>query len=139
MLRSMAATAAAIVVSGALVAAPVAEAAAAFEQVPLPPPTPTSHVAAYACLATGVGVMATSFVLARHADHAYDRYLEAEVPSEIDRLYDESVRYDRLSSGALIGGEVLLAAGLYLRFLRRATSHVELALHPGRCAVSCRF
>lgn len=139
MLRSMAATAAAIVVSGALVTVPAAAAAPAFEQVPLPPPTRTSHAGAYACLVTGVGMMAGSFVLARRADHAYDRYLEAELPSEIDRLYNQAVRYDRLSSGALIGGEVMLAAGLYLGFLRRPAARVEVALNPGRCAVSCRF
>ena len=44
------------------------------------------------------------------------------------------------SSASLVSGELLLAAGLYLRFLRRpVTEHLELSLLPDRCIVSLRF
>ena len=53
------------------------------------------------------------------ADQAYDAYLAAIEPDDITTLYDRTIRYDRLSSAALIGGNVLVATGLYLRFVHR--------------------
>jgi len=129
---------AAMIVCGPLSAAP-ARADGPFETVPLPVPTPRPHRAAYVCLAGGTGLMVASIVFARRADHAYDRYLAASAPDEIQRRFSETARYDRWSSGSLLTGEALLAAGLYLRFLRRPSAPVSVALGPGRCAVCCRF
>jgi len=110
-----------------------------FETVPLPAPRPRHHAAAYACLAGGAGLVASSFLLANHADRAYDEYLTASTPDEIERRFGEATRYDRWSSGALLGGEALFAAGLYLRFLRRPSAPVSVSLVPGRCVVAYRF
>jgi hypothetical protein len=124
----------------ALLAAFVAwgsEAAASdFEALPRPPAP--SHYAAYACFLAGAGLIGVSFPLARRADHAYDRYLVANTESEVVRLFDESAHYDRLASASLLSGEVLIAAGLYLRFIRHP-ARVELSLGSRRCGVSYRF
>ena len=63
-------------------------------------------------------MIGSSFILADHANHTYDEYLAATDPAEIAELYDRTVRYDRLASAALLGGEVMVAVGLYARFLR---------------------
>ncbi len=111
-----------------------------FEQVALPPPQRHPHRLAYACMVSGAGLIGASFAFADHADRTYVRYLDSTEPAEIDRLFDETVRYDRLSSGSLIGGELLVAFGLYLRFLRRPTGRrLSLSLDARRCAVSYRF
>ncbi len=139
MKRCLAAVLAATIVSGPL-AAPSARADGPFEAVPLPRPAPHPHRAAYACMLLGTGMIVGSFALARHADDAYARYLDARLPDDIERSYDEAVRYDRWSSGLLISGEIVVAAGVYLRFLRRPESPaVSLLVAPGACAVSCRF
>ncbi len=144
MLRSMAAILAAIVVSGGLTpptsaGAARSVAASAFETVPLPAPANSSHRAAYASLIGGFGLMGASFTLAHRADRAYDRYLAAVDPGEIERAYDESSRNDRLSSAALISGEVLVATGIYLRFVRHPRSRLALSALPGRCAIAYSF
>ena len=146
MKRCLAALLAAIVVSGpSLVAAAPPETASPdlrqtpFETVPLPTPVARPHKAAYACMAAGAGMIASSFWLADRADTAYDRYLTSRVPTDIRRWFDEATRYDQWSSGVLLGGEALVATGLYLRFLRRPTPPVAVLLGPGACAVSYRF
>jgi len=138
MRRCLAALLAAIVVSvpGPVRADP---AGTPFETIPLPPPAVRPHKAAYLCLLTGAGLIAGSFVLADRADAAYDRYLTAQVPSDIEHWYDEATRYDRWSSAALLGGEALVATGLYLRFLRRPMPTTAVLIGPGVCAVSYRF
>jgi hypothetical protein len=119
---------------------PVAASAAdPFETIPLPRPAPRSHRAAYACFLAGTGMITGSFALADRADRAYDHYLAASDPAEIGRRFDETTRYDRWSSATLLGGEALVAAGLYLRFLRRPSPPVALWIAPGACAVSLRF
>lgn len=110
-----------------------------FETVPLPRVTSRPHRAATACFVAGVGLMAGSFSLARRADRAYDRYLSAQAPEDIGHWFDETRRFDRWSSGALLSGEALVATGLYLRFLRRPAPPVALLVGPGACAVSFRF
>ena len=77
--------------------------------------------------------------IARAADREYDRYLAASDPGEIERRFDRARRLDEWSSGTLITGEVLLATGITLRFLRRPSSRVALEAGPSGCAVSCRF
>jgi hypothetical protein len=117
-----------------------AQAAAPFPEVPLPAPNQTSYGWAYASLAVGAGLIAASFPLKNAADRAYDDYLTETDPDQIEELYDQSRRYDVWAAAALIGGEVLLATGVYLRFMRGPkASRLELAAQPGRCAVSLRF
>ncbi len=126
----------AVVRDSVAVAAPSAP---PFEVVPLPTPAVRPHRAAYACLVVGAGLIGGSFALAHRADRAYDRYLVAQVPGDIERWYDETTRYDRWSSGALLGGEALVAMGLYLRFLRRPPPPTAFLIGPGACAVTYRF
>jgi hypothetical protein len=117
--------------------APV-QAAVPFAQVPLTEPTGASHRLAYASILAGAGGIGLSFVLTQKANRRYDAYLLATDPAEVTSLYDETTRLDRWSSTSLLGGEALIVAGLYLRFLR-APSRMLLALAPERCAVSLRF
>ena len=138
MKRRLAAMLAAILVLGPI-AVPGARADVPFETVPLPAASSRPHRAAYTCLAAGVGLIATSFVLARDADRSYEGYLTAREPQDIQRRFDETSRYDRWSSGTLFAGEAFVAAGLYLRFLRRPPPPIAVTLLPGSCAVSFRF
>jgi len=67
-------------------------------------------------------------------------YLHATDPARIKDLYDEAVLFDRISSASVLTGEVLIATGIYLAFLRHPPpSRLGLALEPSRCAVSLRF
>lgn len=128
----------------ALSAADAARAAQApalpFPEVPLPVPDRHPHALAYVSLATGVGLMASSFVFANRANHSYNDYLIAVDSESIERLYDRSVLNDRFSSGSLLAGEALIGFGLYLGFLRQTPdTRVSLRLGPQRCALALRF
>lgn len=115
-------------------------AAEPFETVVLPSRRETSHTLAYGTMLAGAGLIGGSFIWRDRANERYDRYLEATEPDEISRLFDETTRLDRISSGALIAGEVLVAVGLYLRFVRHpATERVSVIATPTRCALSLRF
>jgi hypothetical protein len=115
-------------------------AAEPFEVLPSPTQVVRSHTWAYLAMGAGAALVGSSFVFQRLADDAYDDYLVATEPDRIERLYDRSVRYDWMERSALIGGEALIATGLYLRFIRRpAASRLSLAWGPQRCALSYRF
>jgi hypothetical protein len=107
------------------------------EQVIEPAPAP-SHTWAYVALTGGVGLIGLSFVLADKGNDTYAEYEAETDPARIDALYDRTERYDRLASASLIGGELLVATGLYLRFLRRPTP-MRVAIGPTRCAIALRF
>jgi hypothetical protein len=99
-----------------------------------------SHRLAYATLLASAGLIAGSFSLGERANHLYDDYHQAIDPAEVDRLWNRTVHYDRLSSGAMIGGQALLVTGLWLRFLRHpGDSRWSASLGPSSCAVSLRF
>jgi hypothetical protein len=116
-----------------------AQAAGPFETVPMPVRSSTSgHRAAYLTIGAGLGLVGVSFALRRRANGRYAEYLAGTDPDEIVRLYGQTVSLDRWSAAALIGGELVVAGGVYLRFLR-PTSRVRLAVTPSRCAVSLRF
>lgn len=121
--------------------APAPSAPAPFRVVPLqPPPDGRSHLGAYAVMAAGAAAVAVSFQWQRRANDTYDEYLAASSPDEIARLYDRTARFDRLSSGALLGGEALVATGIWLRFLHHPRPPaVTLAMGPRRCALAVRF
>ena len=115
-------------------------AAGPFEVVPIAHPIRTSHRLAYASLLAGGGLVGLSFTLTDRANHSYRDYLSATEPAAISRLYDDAARFDHLSATALLTGEALIAAGVWLRFLHRpAPQRVALTVEPGRCAVSLRF
>ncbi|TMQ70609.1 MAG: hypothetical protein E6K81_12190 [Candidatus Eisenbacteria bacterium] len=117
-----------------------AQAAEPFQVVPVDAPAPHRHAWAYAGMLGGAALVGSSFFFAHRADEAYDRYLVSTDPSAIDRLYDRAVHNDHLSQVSLLGGEALIATGLYLRFIRRpAAARLSLAVQPSRCAVSLRF
>jgi len=117
-----------------------AQAAGSFPVVSLEPEHRPSHRWAYVSMATGVVLVGSSFAFASHADRAYDDYLVATDTDRIESLYDEAVRYDWLARGALLGGEALIATGLYLRFIRHPhNTRVSLALEPDRVALAWRF
>jgi len=111
-----------------------------FPRVEIEPQGGSSHLLAYSCMISGVGLIAWSFPLSKQADGFYHDYLAATDPGQITDLYDRTEKYDHYSSAALIGGEVLLATGIYLRFLRRAPpARVQLSLGPERCVLFWRF
>jgi hypothetical protein len=120
--------------------AAAAQAAVPFPVVDTQSKDKSSHFWSYLSMATGAALIGTSFVISDRANDTYDEYLGATDPERIAELYDETVRYDRLSAGTLIAGEVLLAAGVYFRFLHRPGGHsLELTLVPTRCEVSFSF
>ena len=117
-----------------------ARAAEPFVELPMPTAKHSSHRLAYASLLTGAGLIGASFALADHAQNTYDEYLVATDPRHITDLYDQTVRYDHLSSGSLLTGEALIVTGLYLRFLRTPPpQRVSVVLGTGACALSVRF
>lgn len=117
-----------------------AQAAAPFPVVDTTPPPAPSHTLSNACLAAGVLMIGSSFLFEHQADQSYDSYLVAIEPDDITTLYDRTILYDRLSAGALIGGNVLIATGLYLRFVHHPPpERLRFALGPQRCSVTCVF
>jgi hypothetical protein len=117
-----------------------AQAAAPFPVLDTAPPPARSNALANSAIVTGVVLIGSSFVFEHQADQAYDAYLAASEPNDITTLYDRTVKYDRLSAATLIGGNVLVATGLFLRFVHRPPpERLRLALGPNRCALSCVF
>lgn len=117
-----------------------AQAAAPFPEVVIEPAAPHSHFVANLVVVAGAGLIGSSFLWRDRANHSYGEYLNETDPSRIQSLYDRTERQDRLSSASLITGEVVLAAGVYLRFLRASsTPRLGLSIQPERCAVSYRF
>ena len=127
-----------------LAAGAYAQAARPFPVVPVTEPPRRSHTWAWVTMAAGGALIGASFPLAHHADQVYDRYKIATDPAEIERLYDETARYDWYARGTLVAGEALIATGLYLRFLRRPraarpAATLDLEVGPARCALAWRF
>ena len=117
-----------------------AQAAAPFPVVPLETPASRRHTWAYLTLAGGATLVGFSFSFSGKADDAYATYLVSTDPVEIERLYDRAVANDHRAQVSLLTGEALIAAGLYMRFIRRpGPSKVSLSLRPSRCALSYRF
>ena len=116
-------------------------AAPPFEVVPRSSDNRPAHRLAEVTAALGLGFVVASFPLSAEANRRYDRYLRETDPALIDARYDSTKRMDRLASGALLTGEVLLATAVWLRFVRHAgrESRVTLVLSPSRCAGSLRF
>lgn len=138
----MAAFAAAVLSCAALQPAARAHAQAAdpFPEVPLPVPPKHSNTWALVSFASGATLIAASFGIADAADRRYADYLRATDPARIEDLYNDAVLFDRISSASVLTGEVLIAAGVYLAFLRHPVpSRLGLALEPSRCVVSLRF
>jgi len=117
-----------------------AQAAAPFPVVPVAEHASRSHLGAYLCLGTGVVATAASFAIAREADRTYDLYLAETDPALIGDLYDRTATLDHWSRATLLGGQVLIVTGLYLRFLRHGPDdRVSLLVAPDRCALALRF
>jgi hypothetical protein len=124
----------------ATAAAPPESAAVPFPVVPLPQPPHPNRLAAWSCMLGGAGLIAASFVIHDRANAKYDEYLLATDPDHISSLYDQTVMLDRFSAASLITGEVLLATGIYLRFLRIPSNpRMSLDLERGACVASWRF
>jgi hypothetical protein len=130
-----------VLTSDVLVAACArAQAAAPFPVVEVEAPRPPRHLLAYGAVIAGAAMVGGSFLLARQADDAYDDYLRETDPEQIETFYDRAELYDRFSSASLIGGELLIVTGVYLRFLRPSrTSRMSWSIGPDRCALSLRF
>lgn len=117
-----------------------APAAEPFPAVPLPAPPPRSTAVSWIALGAGAGMLATSFVVHDRANRSYGDYLTSTDPDRLDRLYDRAVLLDRVSGASLITGEVLLATGIYFRFLQTPRpARVALWIGPGRAAAQWRF
>ncbi len=118
----------------------LAQAAAPFQEVPVPMPPRRPYGWAIATFVAGAGLVGASFNLSDTARRKYGDYLRATDPARIEDLYDGAVHYDRLSAASLAAGEALIAVSLYLGFLRRADARrVELSLRADRCVLSLRF
>jgi hypothetical protein len=117
-----------------------AQAASPFPEIPIVNEVPPSYAWAYVALGSGVAMIGGSFLLSTRADRTYRDYLEATQPDRIESLYDRTVLYDRLAGGTLATGELLLATGIYLRFVRRPhATRMSLDLGPGHCALAYHF
>lgn len=117
-----------------------AQAAESFPVVPLETVTQRRHTWAYVTLVGGAALVGSSFGFSGKADDAYAAYLVSTDPDEIQTLYDRAVANDHRAQFSLLTGEALIAAGLYLRFIRRpAPRRVSLVILPSRCALSYRF
>ena len=110
-----------------------------FQEIPLPPPPHASHLWAYAALAGGAALVGTSFALSNRANTTYDEYLAATDPAAIEHLYERTTTYDHYASATLLTGEGLIAAGLYLRFLRGPHGRAHLVVGAHACALSLRY
>lgn len=141
MIRSAAVLLAALTIALLVPAARAhAQVAGPFPEVSMPPSASGSSTWAYVCIGAGLGLLGGSTILSDRANDRYQDYLRATAPESVRELYDETLVLDRLSTGSLLTGELLIATGLYLRFLRRpAASRVALDVGPSRCAVSLRF
>jgi hypothetical protein len=136
------AAAAALLTCAALLPAAraLAQAADPFPEVPLPTAPKHSNTWAILSLGAGAALIAGSFAVADAADSRYSEYLRATDPGKIQDLYDEAVLFDRVSGASILTGEVLIATGIYLAFLRHpAPSRLSIALEPSKCGVSLRF
>ena len=118
-----------------------AQAAGPFPEVTVPRSPGGSATWAYVSIGAGFALLGTSTLLADRANDRYEEYQRSTDPDDVRRLYDETITLDRYSTGTLLGGELLIATGLYLRFLRRpaAASRVALDVGPTRCALALRF
>ena len=117
-----------------------APAAFAFEVVPRPAEVHRPHRAAWACAIAGAGLLAASFPLTHAADERYHEYMVETDPSRLDGRWDASVRADRIATGSVLAGEVLLATATWLGFVHRPhEQRLALEVGPARCALSCRF
>ncbi len=117
-----------------------AQAAEPFPVIPVEAPATASHRAAWLCVGSGVALTVASFVIADRADRTYEQYLDETDPARIEELYDHTVWLDGWSRGTLLGGQALIASGLYLRFLRHPSERsAGVLVGPGRCALAVRF
>ena len=115
-------------------------AAEPFPIVPLPAPPSRPYGMAWLALGAGAGLLAGSFVMHERANRSYRDYLDSTEPADLDRLYDRTLTLDRTSGAMLIAGEVMLAAGIYLRFLRTPRpARLTLAIEPARLAARWSF
>src|SRR5215212_8800350 len=131
----MAATLAAVIALSPLANAAAADAPPAaepFPAVPLPPRESRPTGASWLAFGAGAGVLTGSFLIHERANRSYSEYLGSTDPAELEELYDRTVMLDRVSGAALIAGQVLLATGVYLRFLRTPAgpARVALAIEP---------
>jgi hypothetical protein len=107
-----------------------AQAAAPFPEVRLQPESTRSHMLAYTTLVAGGLLIAGSYEFEHQADEEYTRYRAETDVQRIGTLYDRTVNLDRWANASLLAGVLMLATGVYLRFLRRpAPAH--LAFTPG--------
>lgn len=118
-----------------------AQASAPFEVVTRREPERPSHRTAWITGLAGAALVGLSFPLAEEADRRYDRYLRETDVARIDERFRDTERMDRLASGALLSGEALIAAAVWLRFVHRPRleRRVTFAVRPSRCALSLRF
>ena len=139
----LAAALSAVLVAGALpwAACAHAQAAPSFEVIPRRIAERPSHRLAWITAIAGVGLVAGSFPLSADADRRYELYLRETDISRIDERFRATERMDRLASGALLTGEALLAAAVWLRFVHHPhrEDRVTIVAVPQRCALSLRF
>ena len=115
-----------------------ADSASPFEVVPRSASLRHSTKWAWITAIAGATLVGASFPLADEADRRYSAYLAETDVSRIDERYHATQRMDRISSGALLAGEVLLGTAVWMRFVR-GDRHVALDVRMDRCALALRF
>ena len=117
-----------------------AQTAVPFQPVESAPTPARSHVLGNATVLAGLVLIGASFPLATQSDRRYEEYLAESDPTAIESRWGAAQRADRRATTSLLAGEALLAAGVYLRFLRRSPdSKLRFAASASRCAVTLRF
>jgi len=127
--------------TGAAAPDSAARAAKPFEVVSRAADSRQSYKWTWITALTGAALVGISFPMADEADRRYALYLEETDPTRIDERFEATQRMDRLASGSLLAGELLLATAVWMRFVRgnHRPERVTLDLRPSRCALALRF
>ena len=86
-----------------------------------PPPALTSGAPIYrkawfqwTLIGIGTALSGAAVYFHHEGDDRYDQYLQSSDVSEIEDLYDQTIRYDRWAAGSLIVGQICLIGGVML-------------------------
>jgi len=64
--------------------------------------------------AVALAAGAAGYYFKYRADKSYDKYLDTIVPEQMDRHFNDSLKFDKISSACYVSGEVLLVFSLVI-------------------------